>query len=63
MKVALNIRLTNKKKTLPLNGVTRSKIDKINQLDVIVEDTKLIEGYISIIKELAIKSGIAGEVA
>lgn len=55
MGVALNIRLTNKKKTMALNGVCKSKRDKLNQLDVISEDKKLIEGYISIIKELAIK--------
>lgn len=59
MGVALNIRLTNKKKTLSLNGACKSKIDKLNQLDVIADDKKLIEGYISIVKELAIKYGVA----
>lgn len=59
MGVALNIRLTNKKKTLSLNGACKSKIDKLNQLDVIADDKKLIEGYISVIKELAIKYGVA----
>jgi hypothetical protein len=53
--VALNIRLTNKKKTMALNGVCKSKLDKLNQLDVIAEDKKLIEGYTQIIKEMAIK--------
>lgn len=59
MGVALNIRLTNKKKTMALNGVCKSKRDKLNQLDVIAEDKKLIEGYVAIIKELAIKYGTA----
>lgn len=59
MGVALNIRLTNKKKTMSLNGVCKSKIDKLNQLDVIADDKKLIEGYIAIIKDMAIKYGIA----
>lgn len=59
MGVALNIRLTNKKKTMALNGVCKSKRDKLNQLDVIAEDKKLIEGYIAIIKELAIKYEVA----
>lgn len=64
MGVALNIRLTNKKKTMSLNGVCKSKIDKLNQLDVIADDKKLIEGYIAVIKDMAIKYGIAdGEVA
>jgi len=59
MGVALNIRLTNKKKTMLLNGVCKSKIDKFNQLDVIADDKKLIEGYLAIIKEMAIKYGAA----
>lgn len=64
MHVALNIRLANKKKTNALNGMCKSKLDKLNQLDVIADDPKLIEGYIAIIKEMAIKYGIsAGEVA
>jgi anti-repressor protein len=57
--VALNIRLTNKKKTMALNGVCKSKLDKLNQLDVIADDKKLIEGYVSIVKEMAIKYGVA----
>ena len=59
MGVALNVRLTNKKKTMSLNGVCKSRIDKLNQLDVIADDKKLIEGYIAIIKEMAIKYGVA----
>lgn len=59
MGVALNIRLTNKKKTMALNGICKSKLDKLNQLDVIADDKKLIEGYIAIVKELVIKYGTA----
>lgn len=58
MHVALNVRLANKKKTNALNGLCKSKIDKMNQLDVIADDPKLIEGYIAIIKEMAINYGI-----
>lgn len=57
MGVALNIRVTNKKKTMVFNGVCKSKIDKLNQLDVIADDKKLIEGYVAIVKEMAIKYG------
>lgn len=57
--VALGIRLTNKKKTMALNGTCKSKLDKLNQLDVITEDKKLIEGYTQIIKEMAIKYRVA----
>lgn len=64
MHVALGVRLANKKKTNALNGMCKSKLDKLNQLDVIADDPKLIEGYIAIIKEMAIKYGISvGEVA
>ena len=58
MGVALSIRLSNKKKTQALNGVSKSKIDKLNQLDVIADDKKLIQGYVSDIKDMAIKYGV-----
>lgn len=58
MGVALSIRLSNKKKTQALNGVSKSKIDKLNQLDVIADDKKLIQGYVSVIKDMAIKYGV-----
>ena len=61
MHVALNVRLANKKKTNALNGLCKSKVDKMNQLDVIADDPKLIEGYIAIIKEMAINYGIGTE--
>lgn len=58
MGVALSIRLSNKKKTQALNGVSKSKIDKLYQLDVIADDKKLIQGYVSVIKDMAIKYGV-----
>ena len=58
MGVALSIRLSNKKKTQALNGVSKSKIDKLNQLDVIADDKKLIQGKVSVIKDMAIKYGV-----
>lgn len=39
-------------------GVCKSKLDKLNYLDVIEDDKKLIEIYIAIVKELAIKYGV-----
>lgn len=64
MHVALSIRLANKKKANALNGMSKSKLDKLNLLDVIADDPKLIEWYIAIIKEMAVKYGIStGEVA
>lgn len=57
--VALGVRLTNRRKSMALNGVSKSKINKFNQLDVIDEDKKLIEGYVAIVKEMAIKYDVA----
>lgn len=63
MGVALSIRLSNKKKTQALNGASKSKIDKLNQLDVIADDKKLIQGYVSVIKDMAIRYGVTEVVA
>ena len=56
--VDVNRRLLNKKKNMALEGCSKSKISKVNVLDVIAEDKKLVQGYISIISKLAIKYGI-----
>lgn len=56
--VDINRRLLNKKKNMALEGCSKSKIDKVNYLDVIAEDKKLINGYINIIGRLAVKYGI-----
>lgn len=59
MGVNLKQRLTNKRRRQAENGVCQSSRDKLNYLDVINEDKKLIEGYVAIVKELAIKYGVA----
>lgn len=56
--VSLERRLSNKCKNLALEGVSKSKIARFNNLDVIGEDKKLIEGYVAIVKDMAIKYGI-----
>ena len=55
--VNLNIRLTNKRKNMSLEGASKTKITNLNYLDVIADDKKLIEGYLIIVKEMAIKYG------
>ncbi len=55
MGVSVESRLTNKRRRMADEGVCKSKRDKLNPLDVIGEDKKLIEGYVAIIKEMAIK--------
>lgn len=59
MGVALSIRLTNKRRRMADEGVSKSRRDKLNYLDVIADDKKLIEGYVAIVKEMAIKYGVA----
>lgn len=55
--VSLEQRLINKRRRMADEGICKSKRDKLNHMDVIAEDKKLIEGYVAIIKEMAIKYG------
>lgn len=57
--VKLDTRLTNKRRRMAEEGISKSKRDKLNYLDVISEDKKLIEGYVAIVKDMAIKYGIS----
>lgn len=58
MGVDLKIRLVNKRRRMADDGVSKSKRESISYLDVIAEDKKLIEGYVAIVKEMAIKYGV-----
>ncbi|AAO36643.1 antA/AntB antirepressor family protein (endogenous virus) [Clostridium phage phiCTC2B] len=51
----LKIRLKNMKVRQVLQGVSKSKIDELNYLDVIAQDKKLIEIYTTIVSQMAIK--------
>lgn len=57
----LDIRLTNRKKEMALNGATKAKLDKVSKLDVIADDARLTEIYLAIVKEMAIKHQIKVE--
>jgi len=54
----LSIRRTNKQKKMALEGVCKSKINAVNKLDIIGEDKKILECFLAIVKELAIKYGV-----
>jgi ORF6N domain len=54
-KCSLSTRLTNKQRKMALEGTSKSKINKVNRMDVIAEDQRLTEIYLAIVKELAIK--------
>lgn len=55
MGVDVNTRLTNKRRRMAEEGISKSKREKTTVLDIIAEDKKLVEGYIAIVKEMAIK--------
>ena len=40
-------------------GVCKSRRDKLNKVDVIADDAKLIEIYIAVIKEMCVKYGVS----
>lgn len=56
--VSLKTRLTNKRRRMADEGVSKSKRDKLNKVDVIQDDKKLIEIYMAIVKEYAIKNHV-----
>ena len=56
---SLKQRLSNKRRRMADEGICKSKRDKLNYLDIIAEDKKLVEIYTAIVKELAIKYGVA----
>lgn len=58
MGVNLGMRLTNKRRRMAEEGASKTARDKVTLVDVIAEDKKLIEGYIAIVKETAIKYGV-----
>lgn len=57
----LKIRLTNLKKNRLANGMSRSKVDKTNKLDVIDGDKRLKEIYMAVVKDFAIKYKVWGD--
>lgn len=56
--VSLNTRLTNKRNRMAGEGVCKSKRDRLTRVDIIAEDKQLIEIYVAIVKELAVKYGV-----
>lgn len=60
--VSLERRLSYKRQRMADEGVCKSKRDKLTKVDVIAEDKKLIEIYVAIVKEMAIKYGVDSEI-
>lgn len=61
MGVNLKQRRTNKRHRMADEGASKSKQEKVSYVDVIAEDKKLVEGYMAIVKEMAVKYGVADE--
>lgn len=55
---SLSKRLTNKRNRMAGKDICRSQWENLNKVDIIAEDKKLIEIYLSIVKEMAIKNGV-----
>lgn len=55
---SLPTRLTNKRRRMADEGACKSKRDRLNKMDVIADDKKLIEIYVAIVKEMRIKCGV-----
>lgn len=53
-----SVLVINLKKRAKLNGMSNSKIENLNILDVLENEPRLKEIYVSIVKEMAIKHGI-----
>ena len=56
--VSLAPRLTNKRRRMADEGACKSTRDKLTKVDVIADDKKLIEIYLAIVKEMAVKYGV-----
>ena len=53
-----NVLVTNLKKRAAANGMQKSKVDNINLMDVLENDVRLREIFVSIVKEMRIKWGV-----
>jgi prophage antirepressor-like protein len=59
MGVSVDVRLKNARARMYESGYSKTQIEKLNVLDVIDQDKKLVEGYMAIVKDMAIKYGVA----
>jgi Rha family phage regulatory protein len=59
----LSTRVTNKKQKMALEGAQKSQINKVSKVDVISDDKRLLEIYLAVVKEMAIKYQVDFEVS
>ena len=58
LRVNVGTRQTYKRQRMAEAGATKSERDKLSIVDIIADDPKLIEGYIAVVKDMAIAEGI-----
>ncbi len=58
LRVNVATRQTYKRQRMAEAGATKTERDKLSIVDIIADDPKLIEGYIAVIKDMAIAEGI-----
>ena len=54
----LNIRLENRRKNMIAQGLRKTSVKNLNRLDIIEEDHRLKEIYVSVVKSMALKYGL-----
>ncbi len=59
--VSLSRRLENLRDRMYDRGISDSRIDRLNNVDVIADDKKLTEIYIAVVKEMAVKYNVSGK--
>ncbi|MCQ5129109.1 ORF6N domain-containing protein [Butyricicoccus faecihominis] len=57
-RVDLKRRMENRQRRMAEEGVCKSRRDKLNRLDIIADDAKLVPIYLDLVKRLAIKNRI-----
>lgn len=58
--VNLKLRLSRKRERALSSGATKTMADSMNFLDVIADDKRFIEIWVAIVKEMAVRFGVAG---
>lgn len=57
-KADLGRRVKNKKQRMALEGVGKSKVNAVNKLDVIGDDSRILEVFMAVVKDFAIQNGV-----
>lgn len=57
-KADLSRRVKNKKQRMALEGVSKSKINAVNKLDIIGDDSRILEVFMAVVKDFAIQNGV-----